>query len=81
MKTTIEISDSLLEAAKKAALREGTTLKALVELGLRKVLATRKRDAAFRLRKASFGGQGLQSAVKELVWEQIRKLAYAERGT
>ncbi|MEQ1807982.1 MAG: type II toxin-antitoxin system VapB family antitoxin [Burkholderiaceae bacterium] len=80
MKTTIEISDPLLDAAKKAALRDGTTLKALVELGLRHVLATRKRDATFRLRKASFRGKGLQPAAKDLSWEQIRELAYAERG-
>ena len=32
MKTTIEIPDPLFEAAKKAAVRDGTTLKALVEL-------------------------------------------------
>jgi succinylarginine dihydrolase len=80
MKTTIEISDPLLEAAKKTALRDGTTLKALVELGLRQVLATRKRDAAFRLRKASFRGKGLQPAAKDLSWEQIRELAHGERG-
>ena len=80
MKTTIEISDPLLKAAKKAAVRDGTTLKALVELGLRQVLAANRRDTAFRLRKASFRGDGLQPAAKNLSWEQLRELAYAERG-
>jgi hypothetical protein len=80
MKTTIEISDPLLESAKKAAAREGTTLRALVELGLRQVIETRKRGGVFRLRKASFRGQGLQPAAKDLTWEQMRELAYGERG-
>jgi succinylarginine dihydrolase len=80
MKTTIEIADPLLDAAKKVAAREGTTLKALVELGLRQVLASRRRDAAFRLRKASFRGSGLQPAAQDLTWEQMREMAYADRG-
>jgi hypothetical protein len=80
MKTTIDIANPLLEAAKKAAAREGTTLRALVELGLRQVLETRRRGGAFRLRKASFRGQGLQPAAKDLSWEQMRELAYGERG-
>ncbi len=80
MKTTIDIADRLLEAAKKTAAREGTTLRALVELGLRQVLESRKRGGAFRLRKASFGGQGLQPGAKDLSWDQIRELAYGDRG-
>jgi len=80
MKTSIEISGPLLEAAKQAAAREGTTLRALVELGLRQVLEARKRRGAFRLRQASFRGEGLQPPVKDLSWEQMRELAYGERG-
>jgi hypothetical protein len=80
MKTTIDIADPLLEAAKKAAAREGTTLRALVELGLRQVLETRKRGGRFRLRKASFRGDGLQPGAKELSWEQIRELSCGERS-
>lgn len=80
MKTTIDIADPLLEAAKRAAAREGTTLRALVELGLRQVLEARKRGGSFRLRKASFRGEGLQPAAKDLSWGQLRELAYGERG-
>jgi len=80
MKTTIDISDPLLEAAKKAAAREGTTLRALIELGLRQVIETRGRGGVCRLRKASFRGNGLQPAAKDLTWEQTRELAYGECG-
>jgi hypothetical protein len=80
MKTTIELPDALLEAARKVAVREGTTLRAVVELGLRQLLAARKQGAAFRLRNASFRGDGLQPAATDLSWEQIRELSYGERG-
>ena len=50
MKTTIELSDALLEAARKVAALEGTTLRALVEEGLRQVVAARDaREKPFRL--------------------------------
>ena len=81
MKTTVEIADSLLEAARKLAAREGTTLRALMEQGLRQVVAERRRRAgAFRLRKASFKGQGLQPGVAGASWERIREMAYESRG-
>jgi len=80
MKTTIEIPDALLEEARKLATRERTTVKALVEQGLRQVVAGRKRSAPFRLRKATFKGKGLQPGVKEASWEQVRDLIYEGRG-
>ena len=80
MKTTIDISDPLLEEARKLAAREGTTVKALVEQGLRRVISERKRSVAFRLRKATFKGNGLQLGVDGTDWERIRTLAYEGRG-
>lgn len=38
MKTTIDIAPALLEQAKRRAGAEGTTLRALVEAGLRRIL-------------------------------------------
>jgi Bacterial antitoxin of type II TA system, VapB len=80
MKTTIQIPDSLFEEARKVAQREHTTLKALVEQGLRRTLAERKRRGGFRLRKATFKGRGLQPGVAGASWEQIRDLSYQGRG-
>ena len=80
MKTTVEIPDPLLDEARRVAAREGRTVRALVEEGLRKVLAERKRSAAFRLRRASFKGEGLQPDVAGASWERIRELTYEGRG-
>jgi len=81
MKTTIEIADMLLKEAKKVAARDGTTLRVLVEQGLRHELEQRVRSARFRLRKASFKGKGLQPGTKDLSWEQLRELTYSGRGS
>lgn len=80
MKTTIEIADPLLEEARKLAAREGVTLRALVELGLRRVISEKKTAGAFRLRKASFKGKGLQPAARQAGWDSLRALAYEGRG-
>ncbi len=80
MKTTVDISDSLLEEARKVASQEGTTVRALVEEGLRRVIAGRKRAGAFRLRKVTFKGDGLQPHVAGAPWERIRDIAYEGRG-
>ena len=80
MKTTVDISDNLLEEAKKLAAREGTSVRALIEQGLRQIIAARKRPGVFRLRKATFKGQGLQPGVSTATWDQIRDMAYEGRG-
>jgi CRISPR/Cas system-associated protein Csm6 len=80
MKTTIQIPDNLFEEARRLAQRDRTTLKALVEQGLRQVIAERKRRNGFRLRKATFKGQGLQPQFAGASWEQIRELSYEGRG-
>lgn len=79
MKTTIDISDSLLKAARQAARRDGTTLRALVEHGLRLALAERRQTTAFDLRDASVDGRGLQPGAEGLSWDELRALAYGDR--
>jgi len=81
MKTTVEISDALLEEAKKVAAREKVTVRTLIEQGLRQVVAQRKqRRGPFRLRKAAFKGQGLTAEARAAGWERVRELSYEGRG-
>jgi hypothetical protein len=80
MKTTIEISDSLLEEARKLAAKEGTTVRAYVEQGLRRIVSERKSRGQFRLRRATYKGKGLQPGVQDATWERIRETIYQGRG-
>ena len=80
MKTTIEISDPLLRDARKIAEREGVTLRALVERGLRRVVAETRTSPPFKLRKASFKGRGLQDDLGDASWDKVRDLSYEGRG-
>jgi hypothetical protein len=80
MKTTVEIAGPLLVQAKRVARREGVTLRALVEEGLRQVIDGRAARPGFTLRKASVGGSGVQPGVIEGRWELQRDLIYEGRG-
>lgn len=80
MKTTVEIPDPLAEEAKAVARREKTTLRALIEAGLRHVVRDRLRRARFQLRDASFGGRGLQPDFGDGDWQRIREAAYEGHG-
>lgn len=62
------------------AARERTTLRALLEEGLRTVLRRKHRSDAFRLRKASFKGKGVQPDYAPEHWDRIRDAVYTGRG-
>jgi hypothetical protein len=79
VKTTIDIADPILREVRKVATREGTTLRALVEEGLRRILTERKRKSPFRLRLVSVGGRGLRPELQNKSWDDIRELSY-QRG-
>lgn len=81
MKTTLEISDAILEEAKRLAVEEGTTVRALVEEGLRRALNEHRLARSFQLKRASVGGRGLQPGVKEGSWERLRDLVYEGHGS
>ena len=59
MKTTIDLSDALFNAAKKVAIERQTSLRALVEEGLRRVLseASTQIKPAFKLKDARVHGE------------------------
>ena len=81
MKTTIQIPDSLLREVRKLANEENTTLKSLMEEGLRRIISERKQRGKFRLRKATFRGTGLQPGLDGASWDRIRDISYEGRGT
>ena len=58
-KATVDLPDALLRDVKKLALKERTTVKALIEQRLRTVVKEWLRRGGFTLRKASFEGDGL----------------------
>jgi hypothetical protein len=76
MKTTVEIPDALLDEARAVAEREGLTVRVLLEEGLRRALADRRKRPRFTLRRASVGGRGLAPALEGAPWETLRDLAY-----
>jgi len=80
VKTTVEISDPLFEEARKEAQRAGSTLRDLIETGLRKVLDERRRARSepFRLRDGSVGGEGPQPGVR--IDDGRALAAYARMG-
>lgn len=80
MKTTFDIPESLLKEARRAASERGTTLRALVEEGLRRVLGERRASKRFRLRKVTFAGAGLRDDLAGAGRDEIRRRAYEGRG-
>ncbi|MBI4699769.1 MAG: type II toxin-antitoxin system VapB family antitoxin [Deltaproteobacteria bacterium] len=81
MKTTVDIPDPLLEQARRLAAQRSSTLRELVEAGLRHVLHERRRSGSFVLRDARVGGRGLRDEFRGASWDRIRDAAYEGRGT
>ncbi len=83
MKTTVEIPDSLLDAARALASNdnENTTVKSLIIEGLRRLLRERAQATPFRLRDAIFQGWALQPHMADGTWERIRDVSYEGRGS
>lgn len=75
MKITADIEDALLEEAKRVASRDQTTLRALIEDALRRVVNERKKTQKLRLEDASFREEGLQPDVQEATWDRLRNVA------
>lgn len=78
MRTSIELSRALFLRAKKLARERRTTLRSLVEEGLRRVLD--EAPAPFKLEDDSFAGDGLVPGLEEGDWERIRDRSYEGRG-
>jgi hypothetical protein len=80
MKTTVDITDPLLEEAKRFADANGLTLRQVIEDGLRLVLETRRPRRQFKLRDASVDGTGLQPGIEAGTWSELRDRIYEWRA-
>lgn len=74
MKTTIEVSDALFNSAKELAQSSQTTLRALIEDGLRRVLADAraKTKPTFKLKDASVRGEAVLGSDPRQ-WQQMEE--------
>ena len=75
MKTTIEISDSLFIEAKRRAAKNGTTLRALFEQGLKQVLKQPAANTGYRSPDRRVRGKGLTPAARAAGWAAILEAA------
>ena len=80
MKTTVNLPDDLVRQAEELARRQRTTLRELIETGLRAVLKEHSSDTAFVLVDAGVDGRGLQPAFRGAGWEQIRNAIYDQQA-
>lgn len=80
MKTTVELSDELLTAAKRLAVKRHTTLRAIIEQGIRNTLREQQQGGKYVLPDMSVGGEGLQPEFRDKSWSDIRGATYEGRG-
>jgi hypothetical protein len=78
MKTTVEIADDLLKRSQQLAKREGSTLRAVLEEGLRLVLKGRQTPGSRAFHFPTFGKGGLNAEFRDADWERIRSTIYGD---
>jgi hypothetical protein len=79
MKTTVEISDALLERAKRHARRTHQPVRALIEEGLRRVLADAVSVSAYELPDCSVGDPAAPNPLERVSWGELRDEIYGGR--
>ena len=77
MKTTLDISDALLERAKRQARKTGKPLRALVEEGLRRVLE--ESPSRYEIPDRSIGRATDPNPLEGLSWQDLRDEIYGGR--
>ena len=77
MKTTINLPDGLWESARQYAKKHNTTVTALIQAGLHRVLHEREAVTPFVLPDCSFGSGGLATDFRGQGWDTIREAAYS----
>lgn len=79
MKTTVEISDALLDRAREEARRSGRPVRALIEEGLRLVLEAERSTPAYQLPDRSVGDAGGTNPLEAFSWQDLRTEIYGGR--
>jgi hypothetical protein len=80
MKTTIDIAEPVLRAAKEVAARRSTTLRELIEGQLRQVIEEDARRGSFTLEELPVRGGGLLPEFESRDWARIRDEIYRGQG-
>jgi hypothetical protein len=78
MKTTIDIHDELLRRARQHAKATGRSLRAVIEDGLRLVLAAPEPQSNYRLPDLSVGDPNAADPLKAFSWQELRGTIYGE---
>ena len=76
MKTSLDISDHLFQQIKRQARASNTTVRALVEEGLRRVLEDRQTRPAVKPKLLVFKGDGFTDEFVGGSWDKIRDEIY-----
>lgn len=74
MRTTIDLNDELLRAAKRKAADEGVTLKEIIERALRSALGTKPPGKRYRLKLKTMRGRvrpGVDLADRDSLFEAM----------
>jgi hypothetical protein len=79
MKTTVDLPDDLFREVQQLARAENTTMRSLMEEGLRAVIARHHAAGRFTLRDASVPGEGVSAQFADATWAQLREAAYGDR--
>ena len=81
VKITVEIQDVLLLRARRLAKRTGQPLRALVEEGLKHVLAEHKpKSSRYQLPDCSVGDPSASNPLESWSWQDLRDEIYGDRG-
>ena len=81
MRTTIELSTAILHRAKCLAKARNTSVKALIEDGLRKIFEESEKAPPFTLKDGAYGKGGLVQGLDHTDWDLIRDRLYEGRGS
>ncbi|MDE0057873.1 MAG: type II toxin-antitoxin system VapB family antitoxin [Defluviicoccus sp.] len=80
MKTTLDIDDELLARARRHAQETGRPLRALVEDGLRRVLAPAAPRTRYRLADLRTGDPDAPDPLEGYSWPELRQAIYGDPG-